>query len=151
MKRNLLKTKSLTLAVAAFVTAAIAVSACRKDRTDQQTEVPTAIDLKDYSVNPSLVKTMPGFEALKISTLISSDDVLPESPNFIFGAQPDGAGTGAGIRLSAIETGQQFCAAGDHAGRTGRRVEGQQGAVAAALDMEWQTGWASARRRRYGI
>ena len=92
MKRNLLKTKSLTLAVAAFVTAAIAVSACRKDRTDQQTEVPTAIDLKDYSVNPSLVKTMPGFEALKISTLISSDDVLPESPNFIFGAQPDGAG-----------------------------------------------------------
>lgn len=35
---------------------------------------------------------MPGFEALDIYPLIGSDDVLSGSPNFIFGAQPDGAG-----------------------------------------------------------
>ena len=47
--------------------------------------------LKDYSVNPALVKMFPAYNNVGINTLISSDDVLPESPSFIFGAQPDGA------------------------------------------------------------
>lgn len=46
--------------------------------------------LVNRSVNPSLLKSMPGFEDLKITTLISSDDKLQNSPNFIYGAQPDG-------------------------------------------------------------
>lgn len=87
MKKKLLKTKTLAFAIAAFAASAIAISACKKDKKDDET-----FELKDYSVNPSLVKSMSGFESLKITTLISSDDVLPESPNFIFGAQPDGAG-----------------------------------------------------------
>ncbi|SHJ74277.1 hypothetical protein SAMN02745146_0040 [Hymenobacter daecheongensis DSM 21074] len=49
-------------------------------------------ELKAQSVTPALVKTMPGFESLEILPLISSDDVLPESPGFVFGPQPDGAG-----------------------------------------------------------
>lgn len=49
------------------------------------------ITLQDYSVNPSLVKTLPGFDNVKVTTLISSDDKLAQSPNFIFSAQPDGA------------------------------------------------------------
>jgi len=48
--------------------------------------------LKDYSVNPALVKMLPGYTSVGINTLISSDDVLSQSPQFIFGAQPDGAG-----------------------------------------------------------
>jgi hypothetical protein len=48
--------------------------------------------LKDHSVTPSLVKTLPGFNRLQITTLISSDDTLKASPNFRYGAQPDGAG-----------------------------------------------------------
>ncbi|MBC7829059.1 MAG: hypothetical protein H7122_15015 [Chitinophagaceae bacterium] len=48
--------------------------------------------LKDYSVNPALVKMFPAYNSVGINTLISSDDVLSESPKFIFGAQPDGAG-----------------------------------------------------------
>ena len=92
MKYKLISKQSLALAVAAFVGAAITISACKKDR-DEETPAPTTpIDLKDYSVNPSLLMSMPGFEALKITTLISSDDVLPESPAFVFGAQPDGVG-----------------------------------------------------------
>lgn len=91
MNKTLLKQKALALAVAAFVTSAVVISACKKNN-EPETPETTPIALKDYSVNPSLVKTMPGFESLNITTLISSDDVLPESPNFIFGAQPDGAG-----------------------------------------------------------
>ncbi|SMC37478.1 alkaline phosphatase PhoX [Pedobacter africanus] len=87
MTKNLFKRKTLAFAVAGFVAAAVAVTACKKDKKNDD-----PLDLKDYSVNPSLVKALSGFESLKITTLISSDDVLPESPNFIFGAQPDGAG-----------------------------------------------------------
>ncbi len=50
------------------------------------------IKIKDYSVNPSLVKSLPGFSSVKINTLISSDDQLANSPDFVFGGQPDGAG-----------------------------------------------------------
>lgn len=93
MNNNLLNKKSLALVVAAFVTAAVAISACTKDRgPDEVTPPETTAELKDFSVNPSLLMTMPGFESLKITTLISSDDVLEQSPNFVFGAQPDGAG-----------------------------------------------------------
>lgn len=45
------------------------------------------------SVNEVLAFAMPGFESkIKISSLISSDDQLAQSPSFVFGAQPDGAG-----------------------------------------------------------
>lgn len=50
------------------------------------------IAFKNYSVTPSLVKMFPAFDKVGINTLISSDDVLPNSPSFIYGAQPDGAG-----------------------------------------------------------
>jgi hypothetical protein len=52
----------------------------------------SGVILKDYSVNPALVKMFPAYNSVGINTLISSDDVLPESPSFVFGAQPDGAG-----------------------------------------------------------
>lgn len=50
------------------------------------------IELKNLSVTPSFVKMMSGFEKTEVYTLIGSEDVLPESPLFIYGAQPDGAG-----------------------------------------------------------
>lgn len=92
MMTNLSKRKTLAIALASFVAAAITISACKNDKHDVTGPEVNPIALQDFSVNPSLLKTMSGFENLKITTLISSDDVLPESPNFIFGAQPDGAG-----------------------------------------------------------
>lgn len=71
----------------AFLTASLL--SCNSNETS--TTPRSDVVLKDYSVNPSLVKSLPGFEGLQINTLISSDDKLAESPNFIFGAQPDGA------------------------------------------------------------
>lgn len=48
------------------------------------------ITLASYSVTPPLVRTLvPGLNAYAI---IGSDDVLPESKNFIFGGSADGAG-----------------------------------------------------------
>jgi len=70
--------------------AALTLSGC----TDNGVTTPTInenIKFENYSVNPSLVKTLPGFESLQVTTLISSDDKLAGSPDFIFGAQPDGA------------------------------------------------------------
>ncbi len=50
------------------------------------------ISFQNFSVNPSLVKMFPAFSEVGIYTLISSDDILPGSSNFVYGAQPDGAG-----------------------------------------------------------
>jgi hypothetical protein len=50
------------------------------------------IVFENKSVTPSFVAAMPGFSEVGIFTLLSSDDVLPASPGFVFGAQPDGAG-----------------------------------------------------------
>ncbi|MFT2008692.1 hypothetical protein ACMA1I_08455 [Pontibacter sp. 13R65] len=77
----------LSLAMA-FVT--LFASGC-KDENNSETDVP-AVLIEDQSVNPSLVKVLPGFEGVKINTLISSDDVLPQSPDFVYGGQPDGGG-----------------------------------------------------------
>lgn len=89
MKLNYLK-RDLGVALTSFVlVTATCIVACRKK---EDTNKVDAVSIKDYSVNPALVKSLSGFEDLKITTLISSDDVLAESPNFVFGAQPDGAG-----------------------------------------------------------
>jgi hypothetical protein len=47
-------------------------------------------ELRNTSVTPALVKALvPG---VKITTVISSDDTLPETPAYIFGGSADGAG-----------------------------------------------------------
>ena len=52
----------------------------------------TDVLLTSQSVTPSLLKQKAGFENLQIFPLISSDDVLPASPNFVFGGSADGSG-----------------------------------------------------------
>jgi hypothetical protein len=70
--------------------AALVLSACKKTETNDG--VNPASQLKAYSVTPPLIMPMTGFESLEILPLISSEDKLSETPNFIYGAQPDGAG-----------------------------------------------------------
>ncbi|WP_266364033.1 alkaline phosphatase PhoX [Tellurirhabdus rosea] len=70
---------------------ALVLASCSTDHPIGTPAVNENIKFENYSVNPSLVKTLPGFENLQITTLISSDDKLAGSPDFIFGAQPDGA------------------------------------------------------------
>lgn len=58
----------------------------------KDSEPTTAVELKNHSVTPSLVKKMPGFENIEVFSLVGSDDQLAQSPNFIFGGSADGAG-----------------------------------------------------------
>ncbi len=67
-----------------------ALAACN---TTENPDVPTSeVVLKSYSTNPALVKSLSGFSDLQVMPLISSDDKLEQSPNFVYGGQPDGAG-----------------------------------------------------------
>ncbi len=84
-----MRTNKLFLTSAALLSLFM-MGACNTETNDNPATVQSEVVFKDYSVNPSLVKTLPGFENLQINTLISSDDLLPGSPNFLFGAQPDG-------------------------------------------------------------
>ena len=79
-----MNTKTLA---AAIICASMTFSGCVKDHDSPPLDPSKLVN---RSVNPSLIKSMPGFENLSITTLISSDDKLPESPDFIYGAQPDG-------------------------------------------------------------
>ena len=69
-----------------------ALTACNNDDDNTDANPANPVELKAHSVTPSLVKTMAGFESLEVLPLISSDDVLSQSPSFVFGPQPDGAG-----------------------------------------------------------
>jgi len=80
------------LGLAIAISAACSLTACNEDDNNGVDNPASELELKDYSVNPALVKTLAGFEGVKINTLISSDDKLTASPNFVYGAQPDGAG-----------------------------------------------------------
>ena len=80
--------KKQLLTISSLLTFGLLITACNDSKDATQTDVA----LRNHSVNPSLVKALPGFEGLEITTLISSDDKLEQSPDFVFGGQPDGAG-----------------------------------------------------------
>ncbi|TLV03822.1 alkaline phosphatase PhoX [Dyadobacter luticola] len=50
------------------------------------------ITLQNRSVTPVLAKLLPGAGNAKAFSLLSSDDVLEQSPNYVFGGSADGAG-----------------------------------------------------------
>ncbi len=73
------------LAVASLVS-------CNDDKNAEGNPVNSTVLLKDQSVTPVLLKKQTGFEKLELFSVISSDDVLPESPNYVFGGSADGSG-----------------------------------------------------------
>lgn len=50
------------------------------------------IELKDHSVTPSFIKDLTPGKELEAYSLFGSADVLPDTPDFIFGGTADGAG-----------------------------------------------------------
>lgn len=73
------------LAVASLVS-------CNDDKNADENPVNVTVLGKNQSVTPVLLKKHAGFEKLELFSLISSDDVLAESPNYVFGGSADGAG-----------------------------------------------------------
>ncbi|MBF4472090.1 alkaline phosphatase PhoX [Flavobacterium sp. HJJ] len=86
MKFNYLKRAGVLSALS------LAVLGCQNDNNDNAKPVNSTIDFNNTSSVPALVVAKEGFENLKITSMISSSDVLPGSPSFVYGAQPDGAG-----------------------------------------------------------
>lgn len=60
---------------------------CKDDTTDTPA---STVELKSHSVTPALVKNVAS--GVTVYSLFSSEDVLPNSPNFVFGGTADGAG-----------------------------------------------------------
>lgn len=78
--------------IAAFAFVALTFQSCNDDSGTEENPNNPDIKIENFSKEPAFVYAMPGFENLTINTLISSSDVLPQSPNFVFAGQPDGMG-----------------------------------------------------------
>jgi hypothetical protein len=85
MKLNFLK----SVALLGFTS--LSLISCQKD-DESSNDVNSNIDFSPKSSVPAFAYAQSGFENLQISSLISSSDVLGQSPKFVYGAQPDGAG-----------------------------------------------------------
>ena len=49
-------------------------------------------EFKSHSVTPSFLKLSPGFSNITVNPLLSSEDELDQSPDFVYGSMADGAG-----------------------------------------------------------
>lgn len=78
--------------IAALLFAAAVFQSCNDDKDNTENTVNENIKFENLSKEPAFAFGMSGFEDLKITTLISSSDVLAGSPNFVFAGQPDGMG-----------------------------------------------------------
>lgn len=68
------------------------ISCDNNDKSDTNTGAKTDVVLSNQSVIPVLLKKQTGFENLELFSLLTSDDVLPESPGYVFGGSADGSG-----------------------------------------------------------
>ena len=90
--------KKLVLATAL---SSMCFMACEKEVATSTDEALTAelagkksndVVLANHSVTPNFLKLKPGFKNLDVYTLMSSEDVLEQSPDFVYGSMADGAG-----------------------------------------------------------
>lgn len=66
---------------------------CNDDKNTDDIPVATnSVVLKNQSKTPVFLKKQAGFENLEIFSLLSSEDVLTQSPNFVYGSMADGMG-----------------------------------------------------------
>lgn len=79
----------------ASLLALFALASC----TDHRDPASPAVTLQNQSVTPVLARLLPGASAaggragaINLYSLLSSDDVLPQSPRYVFGGSADGAG-----------------------------------------------------------
>ncbi len=85
-KMKVLKKLSLvSLSVLAF-------TACKDDDNDSGVAQQNLVALESHSVTANYLKLEPEFSDVNIYSLLSSEDVLDESPAFVYGSLADGAG-----------------------------------------------------------
>jgi len=65
---------------------------CNNDKNAEENPINSTVLAANQSETPVLLKKQVGFEKLELFSVISSDDVLAGSPNFVFGGSADGSG-----------------------------------------------------------
>ncbi|WP_445711854.1 alkaline phosphatase PhoX [Flavobacterium sp.] len=83
-----MKTNFRTLLL--FTMSAMVIS-CNQD-DDSSTTTEEQVTLKNHSSTPVFLNKKAGFENLEIYSLLSSEDQLLQSPNFVYGSMADGMG-----------------------------------------------------------
>jgi len=69
------------------------LTSCNNDDENNINPEPTnLVTLKTHSATPNFLKTTSEFSGVNIYPLLSSEDILPESPAFVYGSMADGAG-----------------------------------------------------------
>jgi len=83
--------KNLNLAVVFFLTTTSLFVACKKD---DNTTTPTVseAEFKNRSITPAFIKMGSEFSNVGIHTLVSSEDLIPNSGTMVYGGAPDGQG-----------------------------------------------------------
>lgn len=59
---------------------------------DDNDNLAPSVKFESHSTTPSFLKVTPSFPKLQVYSMLSSEDVLPESPKFVYGSMADGAG-----------------------------------------------------------
>lgn len=72
--------------------AVVSLLSCNNDKNEVENPINSVVLAANQSVTPVLLKKQAGFEKLELFSLISSDDVLAGSPNYVFGGSADGSG-----------------------------------------------------------
>lgn len=86
-----MKTISKILAL----TGLISFISCNNDDNTTTTTPDTnnsLIELRNHSITPAFVTTQTEFNNVEVYSILSSEDALPESPNFVYGSMADGCG-----------------------------------------------------------
>ncbi|AGA77238.1 hypothetical protein [Echinicola vietnamensis] len=81
------------LLTAQAVASALFLAGCDNDKGgDTPTPPSSEVELVNHSKTPVFMKLKPGFEDVEIYNVLSSEDQLENTPNFVYGSMADGAG-----------------------------------------------------------
>ncbi|HAI84421.1 MAG TPA: hypothetical protein DCL43_12205, partial [Chitinophagaceae bacterium] len=81
-------TKQQYAKILSFAIAASVAVSCKKNSDNQVNEV----EFRNRSITPSFIKMAAEFSNVGVYPLVSSEDVIPNSGNMIYGGAPDGQG-----------------------------------------------------------
>jgi hypothetical protein len=65
---------------------------CNNDKNAEENPITSAVLTANQSKTPVFLSKKEGFEKLEIFSLLSSEDVLSQTPNFVYGSMADGMG-----------------------------------------------------------